>query len=84
MELTDRTLDEYRKLSRFKDTWRYSFEVNGYKTQFQIVKAVGKYEVHIRQKYSLSGWAENILLGIVTGAGELEDLFLAVTRGDYL
>lgn len=85
MKITDKILDDYPKLGRNKNTWGFTFEINGGKTKFQIVKINKDYLVYVHQLHLQQDiWENTILLGVVVGTEDLESLFLSITRGEYL
>jgi hypothetical protein len=86
MILTDKILDEYPKLRRNKNIWFFVFEVYGdLQTKFEIKKINETYLIYVHQNYLQRGiWQNTILLGVVETTVDLEDIFLNVTRGEYL
>jgi len=84
-EITDKKLDAYPKLSRHKNEWGFSFEVYDRITQFQVSKLGSDYLVYLNQgKIHKDVWMNTVLLGKLTSTEELESIFLAVTRGEFL
>ena len=85
IEISDTLLNSYNKLGRNKDTWGFLFNVNGHKTKFSVRKNQEGYIVLLSQKDRLGvDWGKSVCLGLVFANLDLEDLFLAVTRGEYL
>lgn len=78
MKLTDNRLNSFTKLVRYKNTWGFTFEVYKYKTKFLVTKWSTNYVV------SLIQGNDEVFLGQVEIVEDLEELFLATTRGEHL
>ena len=84
MNITDERLTNYQKLGRIKNTWGFSFKINGSRTKFLIEKFDENYIVSITQMDLEEIFEDKVCLGRLISIEDLEDLFLSITRGSHL
>ena len=82
--ITDKILDNYKKLSRNKNTWSFLFRISGVKTKFLIKKFNNDYIIYITQSDKEDIFEYSICLGKLTSTEDLENIFLSITRGEHL